>query len=99
MSLSPLNYLTKATRENPEKICLKIYGKELSFLEFADSLRPIKAFFASNGIIPGRKVAINTDDDLLMLQSIFSLWEIGATAIPMNIRYTPDKLREIEKNI
>lgn len=96
---SPFSYLQKALDEYPHLICLKIGGIELSYSDFSHSLGPIVSFFINKKVSKNSKVALYTDDDLLMLQSVFALWEIGATAIPMNIKFKEDKLRIIEHNI
>lgn len=97
--LSPLSYLLHAAGSFPDRKCLYVSGKEFTYAGFYDSLAEARSFFAAHGVAAGKKVAIYSDDDLLMLRSVFALWEMGATAIPMNIKYTPDKLRKIEENI
>jgi long-chain acyl-CoA synthetase len=96
---SPLNYLLKAVKEYPEKNCIETDGQQLTYQEFYESLSQLESYFASKGVTRSQKVALYISDDLLMLKAIFSLWELGAIAVPMNIKYTLDRFREIENKI
>jgi long-chain acyl-CoA synthetase len=96
---SPLDYLLLNAVESPKANALTISGTEMDYSEFFESVMRRAGFFKKSGVGRNAKVAIYTNNDFLIVESIFALWALGAVCVPMNITQKPDKLMQIEKTI
>ena len=66
-----------------------ISGTEMDYSEFFESVMRRAGFFKKSGVGRNSKVAIYTNNDFLIIESIFALWVLGAVCVPMNISQRP----------
>lgn len=94
--MTPLEFLLKYENETPNAVAIKMNGKELSYSDFAKIVRSTAPKLKEQGVKGGDKVALYTDSDLEHTIMLFSLWSLGAVAMPMNITQIDIKLKQIE---
>jgi len=74
-------------------------GEDFTYKELISKVSCMVAFFKSHKVVSGNKVAIYTDNDLLMISSLFALWWLKAIIIPINIEQASEKIKSLEKGV
>lgn len=96
MNFSVLHYLSKRSSESSDNLFFQNHEISLSYEEFEDRVRRRAGHLKVNGVKRGERLAIYSDDNLEVLELIFSGWLIGAVIVPMNIKQKADKQLQIE---
>ncbi len=78
------NLLESNARKHPGKYCLRYNGKNYTFQDVLDMSLSAAAFFQSQGIVKGDKIAIMSQNTPDFVIALFGSWFAGATAVPIN---------------
>ena len=90
-------YLIEGTKKSPKKECLVLGGIVYTYADLFEIVAKKAFFFKENGVSQGSKVALYSDNYLDVISSIFGIWSLDATVIPMNVIQKEDKLQLIEE--
>ena len=80
----------------PGKECLVIEDTSYTYKDLYNVVMQKSSYFKSEGVKIGDKVALYSDSYIDVITSIFGLWALDATVIPINITQKQNKLQIIE---
>ncbi len=94
-----LDFLLTGAREYPERKVLTAGKRNCSYGELFDLISRKAGYLEENGVAPGSRVAVYSDNDFQMFLSLFAAWALNAVCIPMNMSQKEEKTRAIEEII
>lgn len=95
--IAPFEFLLRWSEDSPDATALIINGRTFSYASMMSEVLRCAGFFKENGVVLGSKVAIYSDDDLVLILSLFASWALGAVGVPMNVSHKSEKLGQIER--
>lgn len=96
---NPVDFLFSKATQNPLDIAFIHEDVYYTFEHLAERVRRQAGWLKDNGIKQGSMVALYSDNDLVVLNSMFAIWSLGAVMIPMNITQTQEKLIQIAETV
>lgn len=86
--MSPVDFLARSRRVFPDKVAVVDGDAEYTYSELGERVDRFSNALLDMGITRGDKVAIISPNTHEMLESFFSLPQIGAVLVPINYRLT-----------
>ncbi len=74
------------------------FPEEMNFVEIAEMTKKLAGGFAKHGVRKGEHVAVCIPNSIDYVMSIYALWRVAATPIPVNPMYKPFELEHILKD-
>ena len=74
------------------------FPEEMNFVEIAEMTKKLAGGFAKHGVKKGEHIAVCIPNSIDYVMSIYALWRVAATPIPVNPMYKPFELEHILKD-
>ncbi len=74
------------------------FPEEMNFVEVAETTRKLAGGFFKYGVRKGEHVAVCIPNSIDYVMSIYALWRVAATPVPVNPMYKPFELEHILKD-
>jgi long-chain acyl-CoA synthetase len=79
----------------PQNAALIFKGKSYSYSDLSRLTRSLAVGFAEQGIRPGDRVAFLLSNGLEIVLCYYACFQIGAVAVPLNLRFQPELLQYV----
>jgi len=96
---SPLGFFLHNASQQPDAPAARFGDREFTRAQLLGAIKYTARLLASQGVGPGCKVAIYSDDDFDLCRAYGAIWSLGAIAIPLNISYSESALSTMEGTI
>lgn len=90
--------LREQARQYPRKPFIMFKDRTITFHEAADTIGRLAGLLSKQGIKKGDKVAIYLPNSPEYIYSYFAVFTLGAAAVPLDIRLTPEELTGVLKH-
>lgn len=90
-----MNHIRTQASRQPDAPMLKFLGETTSWSQMVDAMERISAALARRGVTAGDRVLLLTLNHPQTLMSIFAINNLGAIAVPVNVRMTPEEVAYI----
>lgn len=94
---SILEAVLRHAADHPDKLFMADDVHEISYGEFANSLKRLVSFFLKHGIAEGQRVLVETSQKISYFCTEFALQAIGAVFVPFAAKSTPEKFAYFRK--
>lgn len=91
-SIWPGSWLTERARQTPDSTAVEVSGRTLSYAELRTETDSWVEGLRTRGVEPGDTVAALLDNGLEWPLLLWALQEIGATLLPLNLRFVTEEL-------
>ena len=85
-------------RMRPDAAAVVLAGDRLSYARYKAWSDRVAAMLEADGLEPGDRVAIVSHNSLAYCALIMGVIRAGGIVSPVNFRYTPREIREIERH-
>ncbi len=75
--------------KSPDALCIKTEGEDISFDQLEQQVRFLVNKFRALGVKKGERVAIISENNPLIISTIFALYRLEATALFLSLQLTP----------
>ena len=89
------SWLSERTRQTPEATAVEVSGRVISYAELREETDPWVTELRARGVEPGHVVAALLENGLEWVLLLWALQEIGATLLPLNLRFVPEELAHV----
>ncbi len=96
---TPLDFLLTGAREYPERRGLTIFERDYTYGMLYELVSGKAGYLKKQGVFPGARVAVYSDNDFEIFLTIFASWALNAVCVPMNMSQNEEKTRAIEEII
>ena len=71
------------------------FPEKMNFVEIADTTKRLASGFARKGVKKGEHVAVCVPNSIDYVMSVYALWRVAATPVPVNPMYKPFELEHL----
>lgn len=71
------------------------FGEKMNFVEIAETTKRLASGFAKEGIKKGEHVAVCIPNSIDYVMTVYALWRVAATPVPVNPMYKPFELEHL----
>ena len=89
------SWLSERTRQTPEATAVEVSGRVISYAGLREETDPWVKELRARGVEPGHVVAALLENGLEWVLLLWALQEIGATLLPLNLRFVPEELAHV----
>ena len=90
-----VNHLARHAHEQPEAVAFRFRGQSLSWRELDQQVRHLADSLARRGVRHGDRVVLLLTNRLEFVEAMLAANRLGAVAVPVNFRLSPDELAYI----
>jgi fatty-acyl-CoA synthase len=90
-----VNHIARHAHAKPDEVYLRFEGRSVTWARLHERVNAIAAAMAARGIGFGDRVAIMMTNRPEFLETMFAASALGAIAVPVNFRLTPDEVAYI----
>ncbi len=87
-----VNHIARHAHAKPDEVYLRFEGRSVTWAQLHDRVNAVAAAMAARGIGFGDRVAIMMTNRPEFLEVMFAASALGAIAVPVNFRLTPDEV-------
>jgi fatty-acyl-CoA synthase len=90
-----VNHIARHAHQRPDEVYLRFEGRSVTWAQLHGRVNAVAAALAARGIGFGDRVAIMMTNRPEFLEVMFAASALGAIAVPVNFRLTPDEVAYI----
>ena len=90
-----VNHIARHAHAKPDEVYLRFEGRSVTWAQLHERVNAVAAAMAARGVGFGDRVAIMMTNRPEFLEVMFAASVLGAIAVPVNFRLTPDEVAYI----
>ena len=90
-----VNHIARHAHQKPDEVYLRFEGRSVTWAQLHARVNTVAAAMAARGVGFGDRVAIMMTNRPEFLETMFAASALGAIAVPVNFRLTPDEVAYI----
>src|SRR6202161_2697253 len=87
-----VNHIARHAHTKPDAVYLRFEGRSITWAQLEQRVAAVAAAMARRGVRAGDRVAIMMTNRPEFLETMFAANALGAIAVPVNFRLSPDEI-------